>query len=164
MLKDAEFWRFGYQGVPNASVIWVLYQNRSTDHEKHPQPLKSGCWGSYHNKLAKGHFLGHSVVNLCTFLHYLLFNKAFICDFLPEHTNQSYAGYWWVGGCWLANYLISAPDLWAAHHSHWLSSFEASVSVSVASVGRPGTIGGRASYYLLQGGSTLRSGLKWRWF
>ena len=58
----------------------------------------------------------------------------------------------WVGGRWLANYLISAPDLWAAHHSHWLSSFEASVSVSVAPVGRPGTIGGRATYYLMQEG------------
>ena len=46
----------GYQGLPNASVIWVFYQNRSADHKKHPQALESGCWGSYHNKLAKGHF------------------------------------------------------------------------------------------------------------
>ena len=49
---------FGYQGLPNASVIWVFYQNRSTGHKEHPQALKSGCWGSYHNKFAKGHFFG----------------------------------------------------------------------------------------------------------
>ena len=31
---------------------------------KKPETLKSCCWGSYHNKLAKGHFLGHPVPRL----------------------------------------------------------------------------------------------------
>ena len=34
--------------------------------KKHPQPLKSGWWGRYHNKLAMGHFFGHSVMESST--------------------------------------------------------------------------------------------------
>ena len=49
---------FGHQGLPNTSVSWVFLSDKKHWSLKHPEALKSGCWGGYCNKPANRHFFG----------------------------------------------------------------------------------------------------------